>query len=394
MKLSVNARDFPIWLMFCIFPFISIFAWLSSKGEVNYDYVWGPALPLLIGYCIFFMRKRFFRKSYIIFFLILSFFIIIKYVVPWNSMQISLVASVMDGKWVVYLAFALLWIDTFGYPDVNKIYKYCLFFSIIYILKALYMILSGHLTREGLLLEANYDGFMILIVYCFRSIPSNNQKWWKDAIFILATLLTFSRTGYACLFAMLIYKALKRNILYLLIILPFAFIAIYFGYSIRGGQSANNLDRFVYWSQALVYFKQTNWTTLFFGSAPGKSLEMPILPEFYWTVENFDEIRNLNGIFPFMFHSTYLRLAFTWGIFIAFVYLIYLIIKILKSKYRPMVYLCILVLIQSFSLSALTLPNVSLLLFMLFLTALHQEKCLKKTQYYPNKNLVRYSRTL
>ena len=89
-------------------------------------------------------------------------------------------------------------------------------------------------------------------------------------------------------------------------------------------------------------------------------------------------MRNLNGVFPFMFHSTYLRLAIIWGIPVALSFAFFLIIKYLKSQQESMRQLCLLTLIQSFSLSSLTLPNVSLLLFMLFITAMHQESIIKK----------------
>ena len=287
----------------------------------------------------------------------------------------------MDGKWIVYLVLAILWIDMFGYPSINKMYKAGVFFSMIYILKTLYVIGTGQLSRGGVLLEANYDGFMILMVYCFRE-QINNKKKWEVWVLILATFLTFSRTGIFALFAIWFAKIMRRNVLLLIPVVPVMLGIAYLGFSMRGADSAGNLDRFVYWQQAFILFNQSDLVELLFGYTPGESLNVPILPEFSWTVNLFEEMRNLNGVFPFMFHSTYLRLAIIWGIPVALFFALFLIVRYIKSSQEPMKQLCLITLIQSFSLSSLTLPNVSLLLFMLFITAMHQEYIVKRDKEY------------
>lgn len=378
---SIQKRDLPIWIMFCIFPFISIYAWAAGLGEVNYDYVWVIVFVLLF-ICKFFGKNSGLKKKNFQLIIILSFLFALKYLVPWlYTTQISLTASVMDGKWVAYLMLAILWIDTFGYPSIEKMYKAGLFFSIIYIGKALYVIATGQLSRSGVLLEANYDGFMILIVYCCRGQISNKKKW-EHWVLILATFLTLSRTGILSLFALWFVKMIKKNVLMLIPTIPIMLGMVYLGFSMRGAESAGHFDRFVYWKQAFIYFRQADWSEVILGSTPGKSLRMTILPEFDWTVSMFEEVRNLNGVFPFMFHSTYLRLAFTWGVPLAIFFALYFILKYIKSANEQVKQLCILVLIQSFSLSSLTLPNVSLLLFMVLITVSHQNRVMKMTSKY------------
>lgn len=292
----------------------------------------------------------------------------------------------MDGKWFLYLFAALLWIDIYGTPRIEKVYKYCVFFCIIYICKALYMLFTNSLSRGGVLMEANYDGYMILIVYCFSDVV-RKKRWWNWVI-TLATLLTFSRTGWCAFFAINMYKLYKKNMLYAVCFIPIILLLVYYGEMIRG-ESARNMDRFVYWTQAYIYFHNTNFTNILLGTMPGVQLKMEILPEFMWTVELFENMRNLKGVYPFMFHSTYLRLAFTWGIPLATLYLLFLVKKILYGKYSPLKNLCIITIIQSFSLSALTLQNVSFLLFVCFLLALQNDKNIRKYRFM-KKNVNTY----
>lgn len=278
----------------------------------------------------------------------------------------------MDGKWMIYLITAILWLSIVGSPKIIHVYKYCIFFCLIYIAKALYMIGTGTLSRAGVLMEANYDGFMILIVYCFRDAIPNRKTWW-DWVMILATLLTFSRTGWISFFLIIAYKAFRKNILYFAALVPIVMVLASWGAELRG-ESAHNLDRFVYWTQAINYFQNTSVDNVLLGATPGIPLQVEVMPEFAWTVEKFEDMHALNGIFPFMFHSTYLRLAITWGVVLALLYPFALVKIFLKTDFIPLKQLCIITLIQSFSLSALTLQNVSFLLMTTFFMCWQYDK--------------------
>ena len=370
-----TTREFPFWAMFCLFPFISIITWVT-KGQdiVNYDLFWIPFTALLCVYTVFQVKS--WSKKYTKYIFLFATLCLLKYVIPIGGGHISLNASLMDGKWFVYLLATALWIYNFGTPRIDRVYRYCIFFCCIYICKALYMIATGTLSRAGVLMEANYDGFMVLMIYCFSCVVKDKKKWW-DWLIILTTLLTFSRTGWASLFVIFCYRIFKKNILYLLLLLPIVYFLIQLGADLRG-ESASNMDRFVYWRQAFLYFEETSLSNVLLGSTPGVALKIHIIPEFAWTVSNFEEMRNLSGVYPFMFHSTYLRLAITWGIFGTLAYLFVFVKYFFKSKYMPLKYLCLITLIQSFSLSALTLQNVSFLLFVLLVMAWNEDYKLRR----------------
>jgi len=318
------------------------------------------------------------NKNHAIFLMVLVSLVSLKYFLPWlYNERLSAKASMMDGKWTVYAIFAVLWVNLYGYPTIEKMYKYCVFFSIVYIANALFAIVTGDdIERTGLLMESNYDGFMILMIYCFSTEVMNRKKW-EDGVLLAATFLTLSRTGFASLFVIWIVRSMKKNTSLLILVVPIILAMVHFGVAMRGIESVYHLDRFVYWEQAFVAFKHEDFWAYVFGNIPGKSLEMPVIPEFSWTIDMFGEMKNLRGIYPFMFHSTYLRLAFTWGIPVAILFAVYLIRKYFKSKYMPLKLLCLITLIQSFSLSSLTLPNVSVLLFICFMLALRNERNLK-----------------
>lgn len=97
-------------------------------------------------------------------------------------------------------------------------------------------------------------------------------------------------------FAIMALKLFKKNILYVILLTPIVLVLIEVGADLRG-ESVQNMDRFVYWKQAIIYFRETSVSNVLFGSTPGVSLKMHILPEFVWTMENFEEMKNLRGVF-------------------------------------------------------------------------------------------------
>lgn len=313
------------------------------------------------------------RKSHLRFLGIITLLVFLKYIIPHVDKNIVLNAAIMDGKWYVYLTIAILSIAIWGYPSINKTWKAAKFFCCIYIAKALYMFLTGQVTRAGVLLEANYDGFMILIVYCLRNLVTKRGKY-DDLLFIAATFLTLSRTGISCLFALWLYKAIRKNIFLLIPIVPICLGIAVVGIMIRGEDSVGHLDRFVYWQQAILYFQTTDIYSVLFGHTPGIPMNVFILPEFAWDVANFEDMRHLRGVFPFMFHSVYLRIAITWGIPAIILVVLWFVRKFFRTNMEEIRLLIILILIQSFSLSTMTLPNMSLLLFIMFMTVLRIEK--------------------
>ena len=364
--------NFPIFCMFCIFPFISIIAKFAGVGMLNYDPFW--LMAFFVALFPVHTINGWLQRSL---FLIL-FFVFIKYgyaILQYD--QISVKAWAMDVKWILYLLFSILWISKHGFPSRNSIYNCSLFFSKVYVLFTIfrYIVLKEEISRDGILMEANYDGFMILMGLCLCGEIKDNKK--NILLFFLATLCTMSRTGLFAFAIMLLYRFLKKNALYLIPIFPVMLFAIEYAMLIRGSDSASHLDRFVYYEQTYNYIINTDILNILLGSTPGKSLQMSIIPEFEWNVSNFEDMRDLNGVFPFMFHSVYLRMFFTWGVVGAFAYFIFFVRQFFRARNEHYKLFCLLTLIQSFSLSTLTLQNVSVLFFLMLITFMYNEKFLQ-----------------
>lgn len=366
--------DFPVVMVFYVFPVLSIIAWMTG-GNINYDYFWGAYWGIVIIASLIAIIRGNFKvyESHLKVLGIVTFLIFLKYVIPHLDKNVALTAAIMDGKWYVYLTIAILSIAIWGYPSIDKTWKAGRFFCCVYIFKALSLFLSGHISRDGVLMESNYDGFMILIVYSLRNLVTKRGKY-DDLLFIAATFLTLSRTGISCLFALWLYKAIRKNIFLLIPIVPICLGIAVVGIMIRGEDSVGHLDRFVYWQQAILYFQTTDIYSVLFGHTPGIPMNVFILPEFAWDVANFEDMRHLRGVFPFMFHSVYLRIAITWGIPAIILVVLWFVRKFFRTNMEEIRLLIILILIQSFSLSTMTLPNMSLLLFMMFMTVLRIEK--------------------
>lgn len=363
-KISIN--DYPIKLLFYVFPFISIISFFIGIRIVNYDIFWIAFFLFIIINC----RKFKIIKGHYYFLLTILLLTFIKYIIPIPFIKdIYAKALIMDAKWIIYLIISILWVNRFGFPNISVIYKGGIFFAKLYILFSIYIFLVyGFDRRFGILNEANYDGFMILIPFCFIQEMKGTKK--EYLIFIIATLCTLSRTGIACLLIITFYQILKTKPYYIIFAFPLLLLAVAGAFMLRGGHSSNNLDRFLFFAQAYMFFSENGLSSICLGSIPGKSLDMSIIPAFQWHIDTFENMHNIKGIFPFYFHSAYLRIALTWGLPITLITITAIILTFFKSPTIGLKKLCILILIQSISLSTLTLANVSILLFLTFLSAI------------------------
>ena len=362
-------KDVPIGLMFYCFPLISIVARIGGRGQLNYDYFWVPAL----AFALLFSIGAKYRKSFVILLACIGVLCFLKYFIPLLLVEkVQWRPWLMDCKWIVYLLFSVFWINRFGLPSGKHIYEGSLFFSKVYIIYAIYLLINNQLSREGILMEANYDGFMILMGFCW--IDQFRKGKYDLLIFLTATFLTLSRTGFVAISILLIYKVARRNVLWLIPMTPVVLFFVYLAVMMRGSSTVENLDRFVFYYQTYIYLTWTSVDNVLLGCTPGVSLDMPIADGFQWYIDNFENMRNVRGIYPFYFHSTYLRLVMTWGIFGCLLFFLFFVRRLYTARNNTMRYFCVLVLVQSFSLSVLTLQNVSVLFFMMLFALMSIEK--------------------
>lgn len=363
--------NLPIYILYYIFPFISIFFIQLGFGNPNYEFFWVSLLIL----SPWLSTQWEIDKKHFFLLLIISIAFFLKYIIPYTYIKEDIVlrALVMDGKWIIYVILSILWVNFTKTPSIKTLYSAGIFFSKVYIIYSILLFIKqGISVRPSIIGEANYDGLLILIPFCF--IKETKGRFKDYLLFSIATLCTGSRTGIITLFILLTIITLKSRPKLVLLFIPIIISLIIGIFTFRGFSSIESIDRFVFFSQAFAFFQNTDWKNLLFGAYPGTSLNMPVLDSFGWYIGEFEGKNNIVGIFPFYFHSTYIRLAMTWGIpFLSF-FLLYLVIKLLKNKYLPIKLLITIILLQSISLSTMTLTNVSFILFLAILIAIKANK--------------------
>lgn len=364
-------RNFPIILAFYILPILSAVARLSLNIRPNYEIVWG-ILPILI---ILFSRKKI--NIYIFHALcIATILIICKYIIPiFYTNNIVWRAWLMDIKWLYYLIIGLLWVGYFGPLDSKAIIRGGHFFCYVYITFIILMTLkTGHFSRgnSGLLDECNYDCFLVMIPFCY--IYQNKSYERKQILpFILSVLMSTSKTGVMALGIIMVYPYYKKSkfkILYLGIIGIITIIWLYIFFIKRGVTDIENVDRAIFFAQFFNYISQASFWDIIFGYFPGEPMSGSIIDSFAWYISEFEGRNNIVGCYPFYFHSTYMRIAIVWGIPVTLALIYWLIKLVRKSNYLPLRNLALLMLLESISLSSLSLVNVSIIFILTFISAL------------------------
>lgn len=384
---QIGMKNFPITLAFYILPILSAFTQLSWGIRPNYEVVWG-LLPILI---VIFAKKKI--NKYIFNALcITTILIIFKYFIPiFDTDDIVWRAWLMDIKWLYYLIIGLLWIGYFGTIDTKTIIRGGHFFCYVYLTFVIIMTLkTGHFSRanSGLLDECNYDCFLVLIPFCY--IYQNHHYKRKQILpFILAVLISTSKTGVMVLGIIMIYpyyKKSKLKIFYLGIIGVITIVWIYIFFIKRGITDIESVDRAVFFAQFFNYLSQASFWDIFFGYFPGRPMSGSIIDSFIWYIGEFEGRNNIVGCYPFYFHSTYMRVAIVWGIPITLALIFWLVKLVMRSGYLPLRNLALLMLLESISLSSLSLVNVSIIFILTFISSMIESNNTIKLSINDTKN--------
>ncbi len=356
-------RDLPVLLTYYVFPFIGISFGILFHKFANFEFVW----ILFILYIFLRLLKIKVKRHTAVVIYLFAVAIIFKYAAPFIWMKsVSLRPLIMDMKWVIYLFIAFFWIRIFGLPRKETFYKGALFFSKIYILYTIFNLLKGGGLRTAILSESNYDCYLILVGYCFISVCKHSKR---DYIyFFLSTALSLSQTGLASFLAITCLMMWRNHKLTMIVLAPLGMCLVGALYYIRRGDAdVSSIDRYIYFQQAFEYIASSDILTILFGTFPGKSISIHPHPVFDYYIRLFEEKNHIKGCYAFYFHSTYLRFALSWGITSLIIIFSYCFYTFFKTKYRPLKYIITLFLLQSVSLSALTLTTVSVIFFMAFI---------------------------
>ncbi len=249
---------------------------------------------------------------------------------------------------------------------------------------------TGQFSRvnSGLLDECNYDCFLVLIPFCY--IYQNIHYEKKQIIpFILAVLMSTSKTGVMALGIIMVYPYYKKSkfkILYLGIIGFIIILWLYIFFIKRGVTDIESVDRAVFFAQFFNYISQASFWDIIFGHFPGLSMTGSIIDSFSWYISEFERRNNIVGCYPFYFHSTYMRIAIVWGIPITLALIFWLVRIVKRNSYLPLRNLSLLMLLESISLSSLSLVNVSIIFILAFISSIIESNNKFKLSINDTKN--------
>lgn len=372
--IRANIENIPIYLSYVAIPLISFFCIYNKIAQPNYEIFWLILLIFIIINAKFLTYKLYYFKLYVII-LIITF---IKYILPffWHD-NVSIKALSIDYKWIFYFLYSLLWIDNFGKVKFITIYNCGLFLSILYSLYVICRILSDGIfsrSQSHMFDEGNYICFLILLAFCLKENVSLSHK----LIFLLATILSYSRTGIIAYLILLFYPYYykSKNKFKYWIALPFViyfYIFIFFVY--REDLSLNQIDRIIFYRQYIECIRDFNWQDIIFGVFPGIPIQIESHIEgFDWHIMIFEKMHQIVGCYPFNFHSTYIRLILVWGIPLFTLVLTYVFKYFRNTKNMCLRKFILLILIESISLSTLSLTSISIIVFLIILSFNNRQK--------------------
>jgi hypothetical protein len=160
--------------------------------------------------------------------------------------------------------------------------------------------------------EVNYDAALLCLSLVFAMGRGDLTRRYGPLIFF-GLIATFSRTGLAAACVVLLFTGTVPVGLRVLM-MGAAFSAAVMSFVIRDLEigSLHSMDRYWMWVVGIKHLV-SNMASTALVTTPGSSIEVDIpLPlNDLWIYQQ--EMLEIDGIFPFLFHAMWLRLAITWG---------------------------------------------------------------------------------
>jgi hypothetical protein len=224
----------------------------------------------------------------------------------------------MEVKPVWYALAAVMIYLRMGRLDLEHWVSRIEFFAALMILSFLLQVATGMgtLSRASAVEEANYDGFIVglaMLMCCHLGKEVKLRTW---AIFVIASLLTLSRTGLvgmALLAAVILIR--QRHYVWLLIGVTLLVPILVVVYEMRAnGIHASQFDRLRMWQSFFLTLREWNLFQWIFGMMPG----VPIRyydPYIQWFIDTQSVGQHgLSGLHPFNYHGMHIRFIITWGL--------------------------------------------------------------------------------
>jgi hypothetical protein len=219
----------------------------------------------------------------------------------------------MELKPLAYLLLCTLFLSRVSAPSAQDFCHFGTVLALLLITEAVvYGLLAGSIVRPLGSGEVNYDGALLCLALVFAGSDrflARRYGWWIWA----GIVVSLSRTSLvAALLVLLFSPAFRPHVRILMG--SVAAMAVLVSFTTRGlpMEALEDIDRYWMWVIGIMHFLDSPMATAI-NLFPGAPVDV-VVPEALrqlWTDQQ--EGADVVGVYPFQFHSLWLRLALTWG---------------------------------------------------------------------------------
>ena len=243
----------------------------------------------------------------------------VRLVVPLSmGREVEWIPLAMELKPVFYLLIAMLWIWAFLPPKPGDFVRAGMALGALILSEIVIVsIWEGAIVRPRGSGEINYDACLLLLSALFAFERASAWRFLGTWVIMLALLATFSRTAMLAMVAIFLFGG-RGWVLAKIAVVAVAGAFIVGSFLIRELplDALNRLDRYWMWASAFDLLTTNPWSALL-GFPLGASLpvEAPRYLASLWAAQA--EGWGVEGVFPFNYHSFWLRVIIDWGALLA-----------------------------------------------------------------------------
>jgi len=370
--MGIRMRTIPLMLVYFVYPAVMIVVRLFgfSIPRSWIDIVWifmGCLASFVVLMCALLRRKCGFTLNLLLVFSILWVFVGIKWGAGLFLDDNVGIPSLMGLKPFVYLWVAWSWQRAFGrLEDVDFAYYGLILGLIIIVDFVVESVILGSIARPHGSGEINYDACLLLISLIMTIVARNRSKPVLVLVIVIALMVTFSRTALAAaVVIMFAFSTIPFRMKLIGVAFAIGFIIGSFLLRDLPVGDITSMDRYWMWVAAIQMFIDAPIGVVF-GFPVGLSLPV-VVPDNLWALwASQSEGWGVEGIYPYNFHAMWLRLSITWGWVVVGV-LIIMSLWMYPSLSDVTKALCVLVLLEGFTMGLVYLSNIGVPLFLAFM---------------------------
>ena len=283
--------------------------------------------------------------------------------------DIGLAFTALEIKPLFYVVVALLCLLAFGTPTPDLFVRYGSWLGLLLAAECIVRsAFAGGLIRAVVAGEVNYDAALLVLSLCFALAQPKRWRWHILAIFV-GLLATMSRTALAsALLIVVLTSRLSIPAKSLMVAFGLASAAFSFAYRSQSLGDLSTLDRVWMWIAGIDLLTK-HPDAILFGFPTGQPLPVTHIPEaIRWIWVGEQGASDSNGVFPFHFHSFWLRSIMTWGLVTTVAAIAALLLPVYRRDRVLAIRLTLFLLVEGMTMGLFYLSNVAVPLLLSFAT--------------------------